>query len=144
MAHDGAESNKIKKKGNPGNLGNQATKGIHWFFSCEVFPYTNYIFGRCIHFVTYWAAPRFIFCVKCLVVISIFRLRYWIGSALLPLSPGNKISAARYITIWFPFLFLWYKNNIFCSLILKTLSLLFKWPRKCSQPKLLLTTFSKK
>ena len=29
MAHDGAESNKIKKKGNPGNLGNQATKGIH-------------------------------------------------------------------------------------------------------------------
>ena len=32
MAHDGAESNKIKKKGNQGNQGNQATKGIHVFY----------------------------------------------------------------------------------------------------------------
>ena len=29
MAHDRAESDKIKKKGNQGNQGNQATKGIH-------------------------------------------------------------------------------------------------------------------
>ena len=52
-----------------------------------------------------------IFCLVCLAVISIFWSRYWLPSA--PPSLGNKISAVRYLTIWF--LFLWYNLTTICA-----------------------------
>ena len=53
------------------------------------------------------------FCLVCLAVISIFWSRYWLPSA--PPSLGNKISAVRYLTIWF--LFLWYNLTTIYVLI---------------------------